>query len=169
MVEYLRRQAQALFVRTQKYIDSLDLGALPLSPIDYMHQKLNDAGIKTVEITGRKKGLDREGKPVDIKGNTKSKQVEYMRDFNDGDAQWLLMNSSGSTGISLHASEKFVNQEQRAYLVAQPQLDINEFMQGTWRVDRTGQVVGPFLEPIMTMIPAEKLTGSGVRAQDGRA
>jgi hypothetical protein len=120
-----------------------------------MRNAMQDAKVKTVEITGRTIGLDREGKVTNIKSNTKAKQIDYMRDFNDGDAQWLLMNASGSTGISLHASEKFNNQEQRALLIAQPHLDINDFMQTTWRVDRTGQIVGPWLEPIMTMIPAE--------------
>lgn len=154
--EYFRRQANFLFVQVGAFLEDLELGDMPLSPIDYIHNALRDAGIQTVEITGRKTGLDRDGKtPIEIKGNSKAQQVEYMKQFNNGDAQALLMNGSGSTGISLHASEKFDNKEQRALLVIQPHLDINEFMQTTWRVDRTGQVVGPVIEVIQTAIPAE--------------
>jgi hypothetical protein len=155
--EYFRRRANALILVVKEFLETLDLGDMPISPIDYMRDAMEDAGIRTVELTGRGKGVRKDGSIYSISGaeNSKKAQIEYMKEFNFRDAQFLIMNSSGSTGISLHSSIKFKNQEQRAMLIVQPHLAIDDFMQSLWRIDRTGQQQPPFFEVIQTDIPAE--------------
>ena len=80
--------------------------------------------------------------------------------FNAGDADVILLNCSGSTGISLHASEKFADQRPRHMIVAQAERDINVFMQMLGRVHRTGQVALPAYTLLMGDLPAEKRPGA---------
>ncbi|MEL7315473.1 MAG: strawberry notch C-terminal domain-containing protein, partial [Cyanobacteria bacterium J06559_3] len=75
-------------------------------------------------------------------------------------ADVILLNCSGSTGISLHASERFADQRPRHMIVAQAERDINVFMQMLGRVHRTGQVVRPRYTLLMGDIPAEKRPGA---------
>ena len=72
----------------------------------------------------------------------------------------ILLNCSGSTGISLHASEKFADQRPRHMIVAQAERDINVFMQMLGRVHRTGQVALPRYTLLIGDIPAEKRPGA---------
>ncbi len=83
-----------------------------------------------------------------------------MARFNAGDADVILLNCSGSTGISLHASEKFADQRPRHMIVAQAERDINVFMQMLGRVHRTGQVALPNYTLLMGDLPAEKRPGA---------
>jgi hypothetical protein len=68
--EIFRRIANTQFIETEDEIKGLELGGMPLSPIDYIRQKAEAAGIRTGEITGRSMGIDSEG-------NT------YLRDTKD--------------------------------------------------------------------------------------
>lgn len=67
-----------------------------------------------------------------------------------------MINKSGSTGISLHASPKFEDQRQRVMVFAQFQSDINDEVQMRGRIDRTGQIYRGKYEYIMSSIPAEQ-------------
>jgi hypothetical protein len=87
-------------------------------------------------------------------------QIDAVARFNAGDADVILLNCSGSTGISLHASEKFADQRPRHMIVAQAERDINVFMQMLGRVHRTGQVALPSYTLLMGDLPAEKRPGA---------
>jgi polyhydroxyalkanoate synthesis regulator phasin len=67
-----------------------------------------------------------------------------------------LLNRSGATGISLHASEKFDDQRRRHMIVGQAERNINDFMQTLGRAHRTGQVVAPRISLLMGDTPDEK-------------
>jgi hypothetical protein len=155
--ELFRRIMAGVFKDAQTLIDSLDLADMPLSPIDHIRQKLSQAGIKNAEITKRGTGIDEDGTiyKVDASSNTKAAHLRYMSDFNNGDTDVMVINASGSTGISLHSSKKFKRTDPRAMIIGQPHLDINEFMQTLYRTDRTGQVHQPYYELLQTAIPAE--------------
>lgn len=155
--ELFRRIMAGKFKDAETLIESLDLADMPLSPIDHIRQKLSQTGIKNAEITKRGTGIDEDGQiyKLDPSSNTKAAHLRYMSDFNNGDTDVMVINASGSTGISLHSSKKFKRTDPRAMIIGQPHLDINEFMQTLYRTDRTGQVHQPYYELLQTAIPAE--------------
>ena len=105
----------------------------------------------TVDYTGGTPRLSSRGQ--------KERSVEGRRqannDFNSGGLDAMILNQAGSTGISLHASEKFKDQRKRVMLIAQAPGDINTHMQMLGRVHRTGQVIPPAFEQLAADIPAE--------------
>ena len=116
----------------------------PISPIDYILQKLNASGVKMLELTGRQSGIIyinfETGESTYAKFKKANKNT-VVNQFNSGAADGMLMNSSGSTGLSAHASEKFKDQRPRHMIIGQPALDINTFVQTLGRIKRTGMVL----------------------------
>ena len=130
---------------------------LPISPMDAIRAKIEDAGYSIAEITGRKLQLNKTADGKYIVEDRKDKDAnKSMRDFNSGKLDVLMINKSGSTGISLHASSKFEDQRQRVMVFAQFQSDINDEVQMRGRIDRSGQVARGKYEYIMSTIPAEQ-------------
>ena len=130
---------------------------LPISPMDAIRMKIEEAGYSVAEITGREAQLNRTEDGRYIVEDRKDKDAgKNMRDFNSGKIDVLMINKSGSTGISLHASSKFEDQRQRVMVFAQFQSDINDEVQMRGRIDRSGQVVRGRYEYIMSTIPAEQ-------------
>lgn len=127
-----------------------------ISPLDAIIEKLNERGYKVGELTGRKTylGKDGEGNTV-VKSRGKVDKKKLARDFNSGELDVLILNKSASTGISLHASEKFADQRQRTMIIAQPLSDINDYMQMIGRIDRTGQVHRGYYINLGLPVPAE--------------
>jgi hypothetical protein len=154
--EMVRRAMMQVFRAAEESISKLDLGDMPLSPIDHMRQVVGKAGIKTGEITGRSMGLDEDGSPYTRSPREIKASLTTMDQFNNGDLDFIILNQSGSTGISLHASKKFKNKTPRLMIVGQASLDINEFMQMLGRVHRSGQVEFPDYVLYQTALPAEK-------------
>ena len=121
------------------------------------------------EITGREFGVDystevptyrRREDPSNLdiilgyQGNYKEKNGKAKIVESTIDA--LILNSSGSTGISLHASVNAADQRPRHMIVLQPNPDIAVFKQTLGRIHRTGQVEWPFFTVLATGIPAER-------------
>lgn len=130
---------------------------LPISPMDAIKTKIEEAGYKVGEITGRNLEMVRNEEGKYIVRNRKDKDKKSAaRDFNNGQIDVLMINKSGSTGISLHASPKFQDQRQRVMVFAQFQSDINDEVQMRGRIDRTGQIYRGKYEYIMSSIPAEQ-------------
>lgn len=130
---------------------------LPISPMDAIRMKIEETGYSVAEITGRTMQLNRtkDGKYIVETRKDRDKKAA-MRDFNSGKLDVLMINKSGSTGISLHASSKFEDQRQRVMVFAQFQSDINDEVQMRGRIDRSGQVTRGRYEYIMSTIPAEQ-------------
>lgn len=130
---------------------------LPISPMDAIRMKVEEAGYTIAEITGRELQLNRtaDGKYIVESRKDRDKKAA-MRDFNSGKLDVLMINKSGSTGISLHASSKFEDQRPRVMVFAQFQSDINDEVQMRGRIDRSGQVTRGRYEYIMSTIPAEQ-------------
>lgn len=144
--------------RAQAIIRSLDLD-IPVSPIDWMRNRIEQAGYTVAEITGRNLTVDySEGAPKlsQLPTEEQNDKVGTTRKFNDGRLDAIILNVSGSTGISLHASEKFKDKRPRKMIVAQAAQDINIFMQMLGRIHRTGQVTLPSYEILSVDLPAEK-------------
>ena len=147
-------------------IDSLDFSHIPISPIDYITERLEAEGFRVQEITGRKDKVvtDASGtriyKTRSAREVNEAAKVKATTAFNNGQADVMILNRSGATGISLHASERFEDQTPRHMIVAQPELDINLVVQMFGRIHRTGQVELPRYTLLMADIPAEKRPGA---------
>jgi hypothetical protein len=146
-----------LYKSVQNYIRNAGFGEAPVSPIDYMHNALRKAGYKTDEITGRNLVIDYSGDVPTLQGRESdiAQRVNAVDGFNNGDTDVIILNQAGSTGLSLHASTKFKNQQKRHMIIVQPEKNIDTHMQMLGRVHRTGQVDTPSYSQMMADIPAE--------------
>jgi hypothetical protein len=166
-------EALAQFRAVEKLIRSASgLDTPPISPIDYLHNKLRAAGYRTGEITGRTEILNygsvggptyetRKTADVSIAGRRRT-----ISAFNGGSAKKplpdaerldvIVLNQSGSTGLSLHASRTFADQRPRRMLIVQAEKNIDTHMQMLGRIHRTGQVVLPGYFQLVADVPAEK-------------
>jgi hypothetical protein len=159
--EELGPEAVAAYNEAAELIETSDLD-FPISPIDYIKQRVEEAGYSFGEITGRGARLEYDGEGNttyqrrSAKETSKEAKVKATDGFNSGKTDVLLLNRSGATGISLHASEKFDDQRRRHMIVGQAERNINDFMQTLGRAHRTGQVVAPRISLLMGDTPDEK-------------
>lgn len=155
----LDEKTRAAYDAAQQVIDGLELD-IPVSPIDWIRNEVRKAGFTIAEITGRKLAVDYSVKGKATLGTIdsleQSDKVRTTQLFNSGRLDALILNVAGSTGISLHASEKFQDQRQRHMIIAQAAGDINTFMQMLGRVHRTGQVKLPKYSILSVDLPTEK-------------
>ena len=138
-----------------------DVRELPVSPIDYIIERIQASGYSVGEITGRmatiKTGAGgqvyqvRSAKELNVAGRR-----EVVTHFNSGQLDAVILNQSGATGISLHAGEKFTDQRKRVMIIAQAEANIDTHMQMLGRIHRTGQVVLPEYIQLVADIPAER-------------
>lgn len=152
----------AAFEAAERLIKEFDAD-VPASPIDWIRYRLSKAGYKVAEITGRHSMIDYSGgdknsgtlveRPASELGT--SGKIKSVLGFNNGDIDVLILNRSGSTGLSIHASVKFNNKRKRHMIIAQPAKNIDEFMQMLGRVHRTGQVLPPKYSLFLTTAPGE--------------
>ncbi|MCB1177905.1 MAG: strawberry notch C-terminal domain-containing protein, partial [Leptospiraceae bacterium] len=135
-------QVYQFFSAIENLIDNIKTDD-PLSTIDYITYHLEKRNISVMEITGRNTFIDYNNKFINT--NRKKERTESIsQKFNNStEHNCIILNSSGSTGISLHASEKFKDKRKRHMVLIQPSLDINVVMQSLGRIHRTGQVVLP--------------------------
>ena len=146
-----------LYEDADKLLDALVL-SLPISPIDWIRWRIVDAGHSVAEITGRDWRVNYSGPVPVLSSVPKDEQNDRVKTgslFNNGGLDSLILNQAGSTGISLHASEKFRDQRVRHMIVAQPAGDVNVFMQILGRSNRTGQMQLPRYTMLSVAIPAE--------------
>ena len=143
----------------QSYNDTIDfireMGQtldIPLSPIDAIKERIQAAGHSIGEITGRstvvstKDGVSRLAPRDKTELKTAGKKNTIAK-FNDGQIDALIINRSGSTGLSMHSSEKFADQRRRVMIIAQAEADINNHVQMLGRISRTGMVTADGLSP----------------------
>ena len=154
----LRSEYDYLVSVLEDVLDGIDFA---LSPIDLIEAKIRQAGYDVGEITKREYVID-----YDLKNGTSTlnkRSAEATNDvifkFNEGGLDCLILNAAGSTGISLHASEKIRNETERNkprhMIMVQPSLDINTVIQTLGRINRTGQVKKPFFTFLSTPLTAE--------------
>ncbi|MEM9088795.1 MAG: strawberry notch C-terminal domain-containing protein [Cyanobacteria bacterium P01_F01_bin.53] len=162
----LTPEAVDAYAAVQDLIQSMDFSQIPVSPIDYMTERLEAEGYRVKEITGRKDKIvtDASGRKIyktrASREVNESAKIKATTAFNNGQADVMILNRSGATGISLHASERFADQTPRHMIVAQPELNINLMVQTYGRIHRTGQVALPRYTLLMADIPAEKRPGA---------
>jgi hypothetical protein len=130
---------------------------ISISPIDIITKRITDAGYKVGEITGRKMCLEfNDDGSANVKHREERDLKKIVRSFNHGEGiDVVLLNASGATGLSMHASAKFKDQRQRMLITHQLEGDINKEIQKRGRIDRSGQVERGEYWYIVTSIPAE--------------
>ncbi|MFC4236107.1 strawberry notch C-terminal domain-containing protein [Thalassospira xianhensis] len=129
----------------------MELPDLPGSPIDALREKLEEKGYRCGEITGRTWEY-RDGSVI---RKPKTSKTVVKNAFNRGDLDAVIINSSGSTGIDLHAGARFKDQRQREFIELQGNADISKQVQAWGRVNRYDQVIGPIIRTLMAGLPIE--------------
>ncbi len=152
--------SQEAYRKTEQLLEDIDMGNLPISPIDAIRNEIEKAGYSVREVTGRSKMLDYSAGAPTLTDRPKSeigssgKRVT-IKAFNDGKLDAVVLNRSGSTGVSMHASSKFKDQRKRRMIIVESDPNIDTHMQMIGRVHRTGQVVTPAYTQLAADIPAE--------------
>lgn len=145
---------------------------LCFSPIDVIRERIERENFSVAECTGR--DLCLKFKDGDYRRSTiqrlekfSSQQGKHVslcyKKFNDNEVDVLIINQSGSTGKSAHATNKGTKLrpdevKQRVMIIAQAELDVNTEVQKRGRINRTGQFthIPPMYEYIFSAIPCEK-------------
>jgi hypothetical protein len=139
--------------RVEAYIDSVDFQGMPASPIDYIRDRLSAAGMNVGEVTGRGK-IIKDGKYASRDSSAASNKRQ-MNQFNSGQMDALIINRSGATGFSLHATAKNDGKVRHMFIL-QPDPNIDTFMQMLGRVNRTGQIELPKYTIAVSDLAVEK-------------
>jgi hypothetical protein len=133
---------------------------LPLAPLDVLSKRLADHGYTMGEVSGRTMSLKpNEADPSkwDVHFHERPDGVAMVAGFQNGRLDAIAITRAGSTGISLHATDRFADSDirQREFIVLQRAANIAEFLQWLGRVNRKGQVVTPIIASLLTGLPAE--------------
>lgn len=120
----------------------------PTQPLDYILQKLREGGVTMAEMTGRGSQFvytDFEKNEGYWTAKKPAKKNEIVSGFNNGKYDGMLLNSSGSTGLSAHAGAviggvRTTDHRPRHMIIGQAAPDINVFMQTLGRPRRTGML-----------------------------
>lgn len=130
---------------------------MPLSPLDVINQRLREKGYTPTEVSGRHTSLTFEDGAWRMHEHKKANAVANVAGFQNGEFDCITITRAGSTGISLHATNRFEDSDvrQREFIVAQKAANIAEFLQWMGRVNRRDQVSYPVICSIETALPAE--------------
>jgi DNA repair protein RadC/predicted RNA methylase len=131
---------------------------VPGSPIDHIRRKLKEAGYSSEEITGRGYVADIENPVPTLRlrtGKERSDRKGIIHRFNSGALDVVIINSAGSTGISMHASPKFTDQRPRVYIGVQAELNVDTEVQKMGRINRKGQTALPSYRLLFLDLPTE--------------
>lgn len=136
-----------------------ELPDMPLSALDVINQRLREHGYEPTEVSGRTLSLRKEldgGRWVPEE-HKKANAVANVAGYQNGTYDCITITRAGSTGISLHATNRFADSDirQREFIVAQKAANIAEFLQWMGRVNRRDQVCHPIMRTLETCLPAE--------------
>jgi hypothetical protein len=148
--ENFKNYVKALWVEIDEFPD------LPVSPLDTIISKIEDAGFTCGEISGRSLGvkpIGNEGKMTVVSVTTN--RLQTIHRFNNGELDGVILTRAGSTGLSLHSSEKFQDQRQRQLIEVQIPNNVAERIQFFGRVKRKGEVIPPGIKTISSGLPCQ--------------
>ena len=144
-----------------------------VSPIDVIKHLISSQGYSIAEVTGRSKEV-RFDKPVTLGRmnatssmktgvvfpRAKEDAAAAFRRFQNNEVDVLMINQSGATGASAHAIPTALvpasKVKQRVMIIAQAELDVNIEVQKWGRINRTGQILPPIYDYVISAIPAEQ-------------
>ncbi|MGH8156565.1 MAG: strawberry notch C-terminal domain-containing protein [Rhodanobacter sp.] len=152
-VEVSSKEALAARESIRKLIE--DFPDLPVSPLDDLRDRIAQAGYRCDELSGRKMSIERRDDKAYAVPLAERPKAHIVKDFNTGRSDALLLTGAGSTGISLHASEKYPDQRQRVMIELQSAADVNRRVQFFGRVNRKGQVCAPEIRTLSSGLIGE--------------
>lgn len=155
----------AFYRELESRILAADMAGFPISPIDSIKAAVVKAGFSMGEITARESNVEQEGGEVVLTKREKLERNKILKAYNDGELDGLIVNGSGSTGLSAHTDPRFKDQRQREMIVGQPAPDINEFMQMIGRVMRSGQTSKPVYRIVSTALAADRRFATMLRGK----
>lgn len=155
----------AFYRELERQIDATDFSGFPISPIDSIKRTIQEAGYSVAELTARDGQVDDTGEEAVVTKRERVERTKVLRSYNDGDVDALIVNGSGSTGLSAHSAPEFKDKRQRVMVVGQPAPDINEFMQMLGRVMRSGQLSKPIYRILTTALAAERRFATMLRGK----
>ncbi|MBR6310027.1 MAG: strawberry notch C-terminal domain-containing protein [Paludibacteraceae bacterium] len=160
----LTEDAQTAYIELEKKIKSATTG-ITISPIDYIIRKIESAGYRVAEVTGRSQRIEftnENGTRGRIVPRKKIKANVAFAQFQNNQQDVLIINTSGSTGASAHATNKGTNLKReevkpRVMIIAQCELNVSTEVQKRGRINRTGQLpeIPPSYDYLISAIPAE--------------
>lgn len=115
---------------------------MPATAIDIVKNTIKEAGYTCGEITGRQLEVGPDGL---VRLRQDRDRMVVKNGFNSGEFDGLIINSAGTTGSDLHASERFADQRRRHFHVLQAPDKINKEIQSYGRVSRRGAVVNALI------------------------
>lgn len=128
---------------------------LSVSPLDEIKRRIAEAGFVCDELSGRKMEIRQRGDSLVAAPIQDRPKAQIVKDFVTGKSDGLLLTRAGSTGISLHAGEKFPDQRQRVMIELQSAADVNVRVQFFGRVNRKGQTSSPEIETLSSGLIGE--------------
>lgn len=143
----------------QRLLDSLTVLDLPDNPLDQIVNYFGENAI--AEITGRARRLIRtsgqteykkragEGTPMD------QVNIQEMQEFQAGKKRIAIISDAGALGISLHASKRCLNQQQRLLIAFELGWRADQQMQVFGRVHRSDQKWPPIYVLLSTECAGE--------------
>lgn len=103
------------------------------------------------EITGRKQNV--------CSGNIERRtetNLQEQKAFMNGSKKICIISSAGSVGISLQSDRKHKNKNRRVHILLELPWSAEQFIQQCGRTHRSGQIIAPHYQFIMTPVPGEK-------------
>lgn len=160
----------AFYRDMEQRILEADFSRFPISPIDYIKDalqkvKINGKAVAVGELTARNSAVEDTDGDAGLGKREKANRNKVLKDYNDGVTDVIIVNGSGSTGLSAHTDPRFKDQRQREMIVGQPAPDINEFMQMLGRVMRSGQTSKPTYKILATALAAERRFATMLRGK----
>ncbi len=134
---------------------------LPVSPIDYFIQRVENAGYKVGELTNRSKSYIYDDVTAGVRSSgryelrAKVQKKRLASDFNNGKIDVLIGNRVMASGISLHNSPDFADKRPRVVITWEQQDSADRQTQFDGRADRTGQLSHCSFVTLFSPIPAE--------------
>jgi len=160
----LSPEAQRAYIELEGKIKQSTTG-ITISPIDYIIRKIERAGYRVAEVTGRSSRIEftnEQGTRGRIMPRKKIKANIAFAQFQNNQQDVLIINTSGSTGASAHATNKGTNLKReevkpRVMIIAQCELNVSTEVQKRGRINRTGQFpeLPPSYDYLISSIPAE--------------
>ncbi len=131
---------------------------LPISPIDYFVNKVNQQGYSVGEMTQRQSYLSfASGSCAAIRvARPKFDKKQMALEFNSGQLDVLIVNQVAGTGISLHSSDKFADPRPRCMITWEQMASADRMLQMEGRTERTGQLHHCRYVQLSAPIPSEQ-------------
>lgn len=160
-VSYTKPESEE-YAEGEEFVRELIKGLpdLPLTPIDVFKRELERRGYPATEVSGRTASLIPDDDSLDswrLALHPKVDAVSNVAGFQNGKYEAIVITRAGSTGISLHSTDRFKDSDirQRDFIVLQKAANIAEFLQWMGRVNRKDQVNTPIITNIESGLPAE--------------